>query len=82
MVTLADLPPEIAEASERPPAVNERGTLAERVAGVERRAVLEAMNAAKGKKAAAAKRLGISRPTLDKRLALYAIELGRDEEPA
>jgi len=55
------------------------GSLAARVAALERQAIAEAMAQARGKKAAAAKILGISRPTLDKKLALYGIERGEGQ---
>ncbi|MEN9799765.1 MAG: hypothetical protein RL653_3462 [Pseudomonadota bacterium] len=48
-------------------------TLAERVSRLERDAISEALREAKGKKILAAEILGISRPTLDKKIADYGL---------
>jgi DNA-binding NtrC family response regulator len=42
---------------------------------LERDAIVEALQAAGGRKIRAAERLGISRPTLDKKIDEYAIQL-------
>ncbi len=68
-----------------PPEVQEGGsasgpqTLQERVARLERDAIAEALREAGGKKVRAAALLGISRPTLDKKIEEYglAVERGR-----
>lgn len=63
-VTALHLPPEMQDAPGEAPA----RTLAERIARLERDAVSEALRAANGKKIRAAALLGISRPTLDKKI--------------
>lgn len=63
-VTALQLPPELQEgAAEAKPK-----TLAERISRLERDAISEALRAANGKKIRAAAALGISRPTLDKKI--------------
>lgn len=62
-VTALQLPPELQEGSEAKPK-----TLAERISRLERDAISEALRAANGKKIRAAAALGISRPTLDKKI--------------
>lgn len=66
------LPPEIQEG----PSVGPR-TLAQRIARLERGAITEALREAKGKKIKAAALLGISRPTLDKKIADYQLVVER-----
>jgi DNA-binding NtrC family response regulator len=51
------------------------GTLAQKLAVVEREAIVRALKAARGVKSAAAEALDISRPTLDRKLAEYEIDL-------
>jgi DNA-binding NtrC family response regulator len=46
-----------------------------KVAALERAEILAALRAARGVKARAAKQLGISRPTLDKKMADLGIDL-------
>lgn len=69
------LPPEIQEGG----AASGPQTLQERVARLERDAIAEALREAGGKKVRAAALLGISRPTLDKKIEEYglAVERGR-----
>lgn len=62
-VSALHLPPEIQEGDEPL-----RRTLAERIARLERDAISEALREARGKKIRAAAMLGISRPTLDKKI--------------
>jgi len=52
-------------------------TLQERVARLERDTIAEALRAAGGRKIAAAKLLGISRPTLDKKIEDYGLTVER-----
>ncbi|MDY7230645.1 sigma 54-interacting transcriptional regulator [Hyalangium rubrum] len=63
------LPPEIQEGS----AASEPRSLQHLVERLERDAITEALQATGGKKIRAAERLGISRPTLDKKIDEYAI---------
>jgi DNA-binding NtrC family response regulator len=63
------LPPEIQEGM----AAWKPRSLPQRVEHLERSAILEALEAAGGRKIRAAERLGISRPTLDKKIEEYAI---------
>jgi DNA-binding NtrC family response regulator len=65
-VTALQLPPELQEGAEVKPR-----TLAERIQRLERDAISEALRAANGKKIRAAAALGISRPTLDKKIEEY-----------
>jgi DNA-binding NtrC family response regulator len=62
-----DLPPEVQ--------VGQKGSvpLAEQIARLEKAAVSDALRQARGKKIRAAAILGISRPTLDKKIALYGL---------
>ncbi|MFZ5444232.1 MAG: sigma 54-interacting transcriptional regulator [Myxococcota bacterium] len=72
-VSLADLPPELLA----PRATESTGgarTLGELIAALEREQVLLAMQRARGVKAQAAEALGISRPTLDRKLEEYRID--------
>ena len=64
VVEADDLPPELRAHAGRPAP----GTLAEAVAALERERIAAALVASGGNKAAAARALGISRPTLDKKL--------------
>ena len=64
VVEVDDLPPELRAHAGRPAP----GTLGEAVAALERERITAAMTASGGNKAAAARALGISRPTLDKKL--------------
>jgi len=67
------LPPEIQAGSATPPQL----TLQERVARLERDAIAEALRTAGGKKIVAARLLGISRPTLDKKIEDYGLTVTR-----
>jgi DNA-binding NtrC family response regulator/pSer/pThr/pTyr-binding forkhead associated (FHA) protein len=67
------LPPEIQAGSVSPPQL----TLQERVSRLERDAIVEALRTAGGKKIVAAKLLGISRPTLDKKIEDYGLTVSR-----
>jgi DNA-binding NtrC family response regulator len=55
--------------------VNSDPQLTDKVAALERAEILAALRAARGVKARAAKQLGISRPTLDKKMADLGIDL-------
>ncbi|MCE9671492.1 FHA domain-containing protein [Myxococcus stipitatus] len=66
------LPPEIQEGGA------EGRTLQERVARLERDAISEALREAGGKKVRAATLLGISRPTLDKKIEEYGLTVERN----
>jgi len=72
-LSLADLPSEVVAPRRDAPSVAGR-TLAELVAALEREQILLAMKRSRGVKAQAAEALGISRPTLDRKLAEYAID--------
>ncbi|MFP2934695.1 helix-turn-helix domain-containing protein, partial [Pyxidicoccus sp. 3LG] len=52
-----------------------QGTLAEMLRAVEREQVTLALRKARGVKSAAAEALGISRPTLDRKIEEYGIDL-------
>ncbi|WP_163989274.1 FHA domain-containing protein [Pyxidicoccus caerfyrddinensis] len=67
------LPPEIQEGG----ASTGPQTLQERVARLERDAIAEALREASGKKVRAAALLGISRPTLDKKIEEYGLSVER-----
>ncbi|MCY1079022.1 sigma-54-dependent Fis family transcriptional regulator [Archangium lansingense] len=67
------LPPEIQAGSVSPPQL----TLQDRVTRLERDAIAEALRTAGGKKIVAAKLLGISRPTLDKKIEDYGLTVSR-----
>jgi DNA-binding NtrC family response regulator/pSer/pThr/pTyr-binding forkhead associated (FHA) protein len=80
-VSPEDLPPEVVSA-ERPgrqgtpaPSPGVQGTLAEVIQAVEREQIALALKRARGVKSAAAEALGISRPTLDRKLDEYGIDL-------
>jgi DNA-binding NtrC family response regulator len=68
------LPPEIQEGG----VVSEPRSLQQLVERLERDVIIEALQAAGGKKIRAAERLGISRPTLDKKIEEYAISVGKN----
>jgi DNA-binding NtrC family response regulator len=67
------LPPEIQEGA----LPSEPRSLQQLVERLERDAIAEALQAAGGRKLRAAKRLGISRPTLDKKIEAYAIRVDK-----
>ncbi len=67
------LPPEIQEGS----VASKPSSLQQMVERLEREAIVEALQAAGGRKIRAAQRLGISRPTLDKKIEEYAIRVER-----
>ncbi|WP_395843804.1 sigma 54-interacting transcriptional regulator [Archangium violaceum] len=67
------LPPEIRAGSATPKPL----TLQERVSRMERDAIAEALRTAGGKKIVAARMLGISRPTLDKKIEDYGLTVAR-----
>jgi DNA-binding NtrC family response regulator len=72
-VTALQLPPDVTEASGEAGG----GRLHNRVARLERDAIAEALHAAGGRKTQAAQQLGISRPTLDKKISDYALSVER-----
>jgi transcriptional regulator with PAS, ATPase and Fis domain len=57
-------------------------TLADKVAALERVEVEAALRRARGVKSRAAQLLGVSRPTLDKKIADLGVDLWRDDGPA
>lgn len=67
-VSALKLPPEIQEGPQ-----TERQSLAQRITRLERVAISEALREAKGKKIRAAAILGISRPTLDKKIEEFSL---------
>jgi DNA-binding NtrC family response regulator len=67
-VSALKLPPEIQEGP-----LTERKTLAEQISRLERDAISEALREARGKKIRAAAILGISRPTLDKKIEEFKL---------
>lgn len=67
------LPPEIQAGSPSPAPIS----LQERVSRLERDAIAEALRTAGGKKIVAARMLGISRPTLDKKIEDYGLTVSR-----
>ena len=69
-ITALHLPPEITGGGVT---VQTVATLAERISRLERDAISEALRAANGKKIRAAAALGISRPTLDKKIEEYGL---------
>lgn len=69
-ITALHLPPEITGGGVT---VQTEATLAERISRLERDAISEALRAANGKKIRAAAALGISRPTLDKKIEEYGL---------
>ncbi|MBE2253813.1 MAG: sigma 54-interacting transcriptional regulator [Myxococcus sp.] len=72
-ITPADLPPEVTAPRRAAPSAAHH-TLAELVAALEREQILLAMKRCRGVKAQAAESLGISRPTLDRKLADLQID--------
>ncbi len=72
-------PCDLPEDLQAPSAVQHAGSLQEQVAALEQRCILNAMRECAGKKAPAARALGISRPTLDKKLKDYGIDPLADE---
>lgn len=73
-VPVSKLPAEILDAGSAP-----AGKLEERISRLEREAVLEALRESRGKKLRAAALLGISRPTLDKKIRDFGIIVGKRE---
>ena len=73
-VSLSDLPPELLAPGEPRPSPEGRRTLAQLIATLEREQIVLAMKRARGVKAQAAEALGISRPTLDRKLEEYQID--------
>ncbi|WP_164002759.1 sigma 54-interacting transcriptional regulator [Pyxidicoccus caerfyrddinensis] len=69
-----ELRPEIRPGTAAPPS-GVQGTLAEALRAVEREHIVLALKRARGVKSAAAEVLGISRPTLDRKLEEYGIDL-------
>ncbi len=72
-INALQLPPEVKEEG----AEAHPGLLHPRIARLERDAIAEALHAAGGRKTQAAEQLGISRPTLDKKIADYALSVER-----
>lgn len=68
-VSALKLPPEVQEGA----GGTQRRTLAQHISRLERDAISEALREARGKKIKAAAILGISRPTLDKKIADYQL---------
>jgi transcriptional regulator with GAF, ATPase, and Fis domain len=64
-----------------PPAVPEGDTLADKIASLERREIEAALRRARGVKSQAARALGLSRPSLDKKFADDAIDLWAPAPP-
>ena len=73
-VTLGDLPAELVAPTAGGPAPEGNRTLAQLIAALEREQIHLAMKRARGVKAQAAEALGISRPTLDRKLEEYGID--------
>jgi DNA-binding NtrC family response regulator len=69
IVEIDDLPPELRAHADRP----QPGTLADAIATLERDRIAAALEAHHGNKSAMARALGISRPTLDKKLREYGL---------
>ena len=67
-----DLPVELLG---RPTMAASARTMPERVAQLERRMIVDALKRARGKKIHAAQLLGVSRPTLDRKIRSYAIDI-------
>ena len=72
-VQALELPPELQPGSASPTPL----TLPERISRLERDAIADALRAAGGKKSVAARSLGISRPTLDKKIEEYQLAVSR-----
>ena len=78
-IRATDLPTDLIDTA--PPTLRASGRpLAEEVVALERARITEALRAARGKKVAAAQALGISRPTLDKKIHDYGIDLFEEQE--
>ena len=73
-ISTFQLPPEIQEGGTKDKAPN----LQERISRLERDAVAEALRVAHGKKIRAAALLGISRPTLDKKIEDFGLVVEKD----
>ncbi len=73
-VRAADLPPEIGPAAPSSSHPGRPTPLREVLAETERELVVRALRETRGRKAAACRRLGISRPTLDKKIRDYDLE--------
>ncbi|MBF5041013.1 FHA domain-containing protein [Aggregicoccus sp. 17bor-14] len=71
-VTALHLPPDVKEVG-----AASLGPLHNRIAQLERDAIAEALHASGGRKTRAAEELGISRPTLDKKISDYALNVER-----
>ena len=69
VVEVEDLPPELHAHADRPAP----GTLGDAIATLERDRIAAALEANRGNKSATARALGISRPTLDKKLRDYGL---------
>jgi transcriptional regulator with GAF, ATPase, and Fis domain len=67
------------ESPRQPSAVIAGSTLASKVDALERAEIEEALRSARGVKTRAAQALGLSRPTLDKKIADLSIDLWRDK---
>jgi DNA-binding NtrC family response regulator len=74
-IGLTDLPPEVLAPEPMAVAPAEGRTLGELIQVLEREQVALALKRARGVKAAAAQALGISRPTLDRKIEEYRIDL-------
>jgi DNA-binding NtrC family response regulator len=75
-LALCDLPLDVIGQASDPAAPG--GTLPQAVAALERELIVKALRRARGKKVQAAQALGISRPTLDKKIDLHRIDLFGD----
>ena len=73
-IALADLPPELLASGSEVASPAARRTLGEMIATLEREQIVLAMKRARGVKAQAAEALGISRPTLDRKIEEYGID--------
>ncbi|MDX2014468.1 MAG: sigma 54-interacting transcriptional regulator [Myxococcaceae bacterium] len=76
---VGDLPPEVVVSRQAAPRAN--ATLGELIAALEREHIVRAMKRFRGVKAQAAEALGISRPTLDRKLTEFAIDWVAEPEP-
>ena len=73
-IALADLPPELLAPGDLAAPHAAKRTLGEMIAALEREQIMLAMKRARGVKAQAAEALGISRPTLDRKIEEYGID--------
>jgi transcriptional regulator with PAS, ATPase and Fis domain/pSer/pThr/pTyr-binding forkhead associated (FHA) protein len=73
-IELNDLPPEIVAPLPGAPSTEPPRTLAHHIARLEREQIILALQRARGVKAQAAEQLGISRPTLDRKLEEHGID--------